>query len=276
MPKKSRTGYSNPWVTGAYYTFCGLIFFFLVLPIVIIVPMSFSSAKYLTFPPPGFSLQWYQNFFSRPDWTAATWLSFKLAVIVMFLSTTLGTLAALGIVRGRFRGKNIAYAFIISPLIIPIVIVALSSYFFLARLKLIGSQTGVILMHTVGSIPYVVIIVSNTLKNFDVTLEKASAILGANRIRTFFKVTMPMIRTGIISSAFFAFLHSFDELIVTLFVGGTKVVTLPRRMWEGLRMELDPTLAAVASILALFSICMLGLLIGAQALAEKRRSKPAG
>jgi ABC-type spermidine/putrescine transport system permease subunit II len=191
--------------------------------------------------------------------------------VVMVLGTTLGTWASMALVRGKFRGKNLIYAFIISPMVIPAIIIALGGYFLLASLKLIGSQIGVILLHTVGSIPYVVIIVSNTLKNFDINLEKASAILGANRLRTFFKVTLPMIRTGIFSAAFFAFLHSFDELIITLFVGGTRVVTLPRRMWEGLRMELDPTLAAVASILTLFSICMLGLLMAVQVLSEKRR-----
>ena len=274
MTEKIRTSYSNRWAKVGYYTFCGLIFFFLTFPVIIIIPMSFSSAKYLTFPPPGLSLQWYQNFFGRSDWTGATWLSFKIAIVVMLLATTLGTLAALALVRGQFRGKNILYAFVISPLIIPIIIIALSAYFHLASLKLIGSQIGVICMHTIGSIPYVVIIVSNTLKNFDVTLEKAAAVMGANRIQTFFKVTMPMIKTGVFSAAFFAFLHSFDELIITLFVGGTKVMTLPRRMWQGLLMELDPTLAAVASLLAVFSVCMLGLLIGAQSLAEKRRGKP--
>ncbi|MCJ7642755.1 MAG: ABC transporter permease [Desulfobacterales bacterium] len=266
MAQSIRTSHSDQWRKIIFYTFCGLILFFVVFPIFVIIPISFSSAKYLTFPPPGFSLQWYLNYFNRPDWIRATWLSFKIAILVAFAATVLGTLAATAIVRGKFRGKNLIYAFVISPLIMPIIIIALASYFLLAKLKLIGSQFGLALIHTVIAVPLVVIIVSNTLKNFDVTLEKASMIMGANRIRTFFKVTFPLVKTGILSAAFFAFLTSFDELVIALFVGGTRVVTLPRRMWEGVRMEIDPTLAAVATLLVLFSVCVLGMIFVIQSL----------
>jgi len=189
----------------------------------------------------------------------------------MLLSTTLGTLAALGIVRCKFRGKGILYGFIISPLVIPVIIIALSSYFLMAKLRLIGSPLGLALAQTVIAVPIVVVIVANTLKNFDITLEKAAMVMGAGRIRTFFKVTFPMIRTGILSAAFFAFLTSFDELIIALFVGGTTGVTLPRKMWEGVRMEIDPTIAAVATLLTFLSVFVLGLIIKIQAIAEKRR-----
>lgn len=255
----------------AFFVLCGAVFFFLIFPIFIIIPISFSSARYLTFPPPGFSLQWYMNFFGRPDWTAATWMSFRIAFLVMVLATVLGTMAALAIVRGRFRGKNILYAFAISPLIIPIIIIALASYFLLAKLRMVGSEIGLALIHTVIAVPLVVVIVSNTLKNFDIDLEKAAMIMGANRIRTFFKVTFPLIKTGVFSSAFFAFLVSFDELIIALFVGGTRVVTLPRRMWQGVRMEIDPTIAAVATILVVLSVFILLLIMTIQTLSEKKR-----
>lgn len=264
-------GSPNTFGKTAFYALCGAIFFFLIFPIFIIIPISFSSAKYLTFPPPGFSLQWYMNFFNRPDWTAATYMSFKIAILVMVLATVLGTMAALAIVRGHFKGKNLLYAFVISPLIIPIIIIALASYFLLAKLKMVGSQIGLVLIHTVIAVPLVVVIVSNNLKNFDIDLEKASMIMGANRIRTFFKVTFPLIRTGIFSSAFFAFLVSFDELIIALFVGGNRVVTLPRRMWQGVRMEIDPTIAAVATILVLLSVFILGLIMIIQTLSEKKK-----
>ena len=271
MGQVARTNYGGHWEKTAFYVFCGLIFFFVVFPIFIIIPISFSSAKYLTFPPPGFSLQWYLNYFNRPDWIRATWLSFQIAFVVALVATVLGTLAAMAIVRGHFKGKNTMYAFIISPLIMPIIIIALASYFLLAKFKLIGSQLGLALIHIVIAVPLVVVIVSNTLKNFDVTLEKASMILGANRIRTFFKVTFPLVRTGILSAAFFAFLTSFDELVIALFVGGTRVVTLPRRMWEGVRMEIDPTIAAVATLLVIFSMCILGMIFMIQTWSEKRK-----
>jgi putative spermidine/putrescine transport system permease protein len=263
--------YSNRWGMLIFYGLCGLILFFLIFPIFVIFPVSLSSARYLTFPPPGFSFQWYLNFFSRTTWKIATLLSFHTAILVMILSTVLGTLASLGIVRGKFPGKSLAYAFIVSPLVIPIIIIALASYFLVAKLKLIGSPFGLAFIHTVIAVPVVVVIVSNTLRNFDTTLEKASMIMGAGRIKTFFKVTFPLIKTGIFSAAFFAFLTSFDELIIALFVGGTTAVTLPRRMWEGVRMEIDPTIAAVATLLTLFSICVLGLIIKIQSVAEKRR-----
>jgi putative spermidine/putrescine transport system permease protein len=256
----------------SFYSFCGIVISFLLLPIFIIVPISFSSAKYLVFPPPGFSLQWYANFFSRQDWTGATLLSFKIAIFVTITATTLGTLAALGIVRGNFKYKNILYAFIMSPMIMPLIIVALASYFLLAKMQLIGSMLGLILIHTVISIPIVVVIVSNTLKNFDTTLEKAAAIMGAGRIRTFMKVTFPLIRTGVLSAGFFTFLTSFDELVIALFLGGATSLTLPRRMWQGLRMEIDPTIAAVATLLVLFSICILGLIMIIQRIAERRQN----
>ncbi len=253
-----------------YFGFCTFVILFLIFPIFIILPISFSSARYLTFPPPGFSLQWYINFFNRPDWMMAIWLSTKIAVIVMCIATPLGTLAALGIDRGKFIGRNFLYAFFVSPLIMPLVSVALASYFLLAKFKLIGTQIGLALVHSVIALPIVIIIVLNTLKNFNTDLEKASMVLGANRIRTFFKITFPLIKTGILSAAFFAFLASFDELIIALFVGGTKVVTLPRRMWQGLRMEIDPTIAAVATILVTISVVILGAIMLLQKISEKK------
>lgn len=251
--------------------YCILVILFLIFPIFIILPISFSSARYLTFPPPGFSLQWYINFFNRPDWMRAIWLSIKIATLVMFIATPLGTMAALGIERGKFIGRNILYGFFISPLIIPLISIALASYFLLAKLKLIGTQIGLALVHSVIALPIVIIIVLNTLKNFDTDLEKAAMVMGANRLRTFFKVTFPLIRTGILSAAFFSFLISFDELIIALFVGGTKVVTLPRRMWQGIRMEIDPTIAAVATILVCLSLLILGSITALQIISERKR-----
>lgn len=267
----SKKPYSTQWKKTIFYATCGLIILFLNSPIFIVFPISFSSASYLAFPPPGYSFQWYLKFFQHEGWMQSTWYSFKIAIIVTILSTTLGTLASIGFVRGKFSGKELISIFFISPLIIPYVIIALASYFFLAKFRLVGSQIGLILIHTVIAVPIVFVIISNTLRNFDIYLEKAAMILGANRIKTFFKITLPMIKTGVISGAFFSFLISFDELIIVLFIGGVKVVTLPRRMWEGVRDESDPTIAAVATILVLLSLFILTMILTIQLISEKRR-----
>jgi ABC-type spermidine/putrescine transport system permease subunit II len=271
MANKPKRNYSTRWKKRIFYWICGITMAFLNLPVLIVFPMSFSSARFLTFPPPGFSFQWYLKFFQRADWMQSAWYSFKIAIVVAIISTILGTLASIGVIRGNFKCKNLISAFFISPLIVPYIIIALASYFFLAKFRLIGSQIGLALIHVVIAVPIVFVIVSNTLKNFDVSLEKASMILGANRIRTFFKVTLPLIKTGVLSATFFSFLISFDELIIVLFIGGVKVVTLPRKMWEGVRMETDPTITAVATLLILFSLCILTLILMVQRFSERRK-----
>jgi putative spermidine/putrescine transport system permease protein len=233
-----------------------LVLFYLNFPILVIVPLSFSSAKYLSFPPPGFSLQWYQNFFDRSDWLDAARLSIWIGLIVMILATGLGTPAALGLVRGRFPGKKLINAFILSPLIAPVIIVAIGVYFFYALMGLVGSPFALILVHTCLAVPFVVINVSATLQGFDERLEYAAMSLGATPWRTFWQVTLPIIRPGVMAGALFAFISSFDELIVALFVSGTTAVTLPRKMWQSIRFEIDPTIAAVSTILIVFTAAL--------------------
>jgi putative spermidine/putrescine transport system permease protein len=241
----------------ALLTFTGLVLLYLVFPVFIVAPLSFSSAKYLQFPPPGLSLQWYQSYFSQSDWVDATWLSVRIGVATAALATMLGTAAALALTRGRFRGKDAINSFIVSPLIIPTIIVAIGIYFFYARIHIIGSPFALALAHTALAIPFVVINVSATLEGFDERLEWAAMNLGANRWQTFFKITLPIIRPGVFAGALFAFSTSFDELIVALFVSGAGAVTLPRKMWESLRQDIDPTIAAVSTILIVVSIAIL-------------------
>ena len=231
----------------------GLVLFYLILPILVVVPLSFSSASYLSFPPPGFSLQWYRNFFTRADWLSSAWLSLWVGLAVTVLATTLGTPAAVALVRGRFVGKGLVNAFILSPLIVPGIIVAIGIYFFYARLGIVGSPIALVLAHTCLAVPFVVINVSATLYGFDEALEYAAMSLGASRWGAFRQVTLPLIGPGVVAGALFAFVTSFDELIVALFVSGTTAVTLPRRMWEGIRFEIDPTIAAVSTILVAFT-----------------------
>ncbi|MDP9354213.1 MAG: ABC transporter permease, partial [Chloroflexota bacterium] len=216
---------------GLLYAVTGLILFYLVFPIFVVIPVSFSSAKYLQFPPPGFSLQWYEKYLTRSDWTGATWLSVQVAAGTALLATLLGTLAALALVRGRFWGRDLINAFVVSPMIIPSIIVAIGIYFFYARIQLIGSPFALVLAHTALAVPFVVVNVSATLVGFDERLEYAAMNLGANRRQTFLKVTLPLIRPGVLTGALFAFVTSFDELIVALFISGTGAVTLPRKMW---------------------------------------------
>jgi putative spermidine/putrescine transport system permease protein len=253
MMSKSRSGGAGRLVLRVV---AGLILFYLVVPIVIVIPLSFSSATYLTFPPPGVSLQWYDKFFGRADWLHAAWLSIWVGLSVTALATALGTPAAIGLVRGRFRGRSLINIFVVSPLVVPVIIVAIGIYFFYSTIRLIGSPLALVFAHTCLAVPFVVVNVSATLYGFDERLECAAMSLGANRWRTFWQVTFPIIRPGILTGALFAFITSFDELIVALFVSGTSAVTLPRKMWNAIRFEIDPTIAAVSTLLVAFTAAL--------------------
>jgi putative spermidine/putrescine transport system permease protein len=226
-----------------------LVLLYLVFPILVVIPLSFSAGTYLSFPPPGFSLRWYANFLGRSDWLSAASLSLWVGGAVMVLATALGAPAAIALVRTDFRGKNLLVGFIISPLIAPVIIVAIGLYFFYARLGLVGNPVALVVAHTCLAVPFVVINVSATLQSFDERLEHAAMNLGATPWRTFWQITFPIIRPGVLAGALFAFISSFDELVVALFVSGTSAVTLPRKMWESIRFEIDPTIAAVSTIL---------------------------
>lgn len=251
-PSKPRTSVAR-WVL---YVVVGLIILYLIFPILVVIPLSFSSAHYLTFPPPGFSLQWYHKFFSRSDWRNAAFLSLWIACSVMVLATALGTAASLGLVRGRFRGRQSINTFLVSPMVVPSIIVAIGLYFFYARIGLIGHPIALIVAHTALAVPFVVVNVSATLYGFDERLEFAAMNLGASRWQTFRQVTLPIIRPGVMAGALFAFITSWDELIVAIFVSGTGAVTLPRKMWDSIRFEIDPTIAAVSTLLIVFTAAL--------------------
>jgi putative spermidine/putrescine transport system permease protein len=236
------------------WLFVGLVLAYLVFPVFVVAPVSFSSARYLQFPPPGWSLQWYQNYFDRPGWIPATLLSIRVGLVTALLATVLGTAASLALVRGRFPGRDAINSFMVSPLVVPAIIVAIGVYFVYAQARLVGNWLGLVLAHTALALPFVVTNVSATLHGFDERLEYAAMNLGANRWQTFRRVTLPIIQPGVLAGALFAFIVSFDELIVALFVSGTGAVTLPRKMWDSLRQEIDPTIAAVSTILITLSI----------------------
>jgi putative spermidine/putrescine transport system permease protein len=244
------------------YALCAAVFAFLIVPVLVVVPMSFSSSRYLQFPPPGLSLRWYANYLGDPEWTGATVRSLVVATLVTAICTVVGTIAALALVRGSFRGKQLVNSLIVSPMVVPVIIVAIALYFFYAPFRtwgmpLIGTIPGLVIAHSLLALPLVVINVSATLKGFDRSLEMASQSLGASPLTTFRRVTFPLIRPGVVSGALFAFITSFDELVIAIFISGSTARTLPVKMWEGIRLEIDPTIAAVSSLLIALSMTLL-------------------
>lgn len=244
--------------TVAVRAWAGVVLAFLLAPVLIILVVSFSAADYLTFPPPGLSLRWYQRFFGVPSWRRAIGVSVQVASLTMVFATALGFLAALALVRGRFRRKRVVYAFLLSPAIVPTVITAIGLYFFFVRLKATGSILAMALGHTVLALPVVVIIIAATLQGFDVRYEQAALSLGASRLTALRRITLPLIAPGVLSAALFAFLTSFDELLIPLFLSGVEVQTLTVRIWNSLQLEVDPTIAAVSSFLIGVTTAVLG------------------
>jgi putative spermidine/putrescine transport system permease protein len=235
--------------SAAVMALAGAVLLFLIAPVVIIVIVSFSGADYLSFPPPHLSLRWYQRFLGASSWRQAIWVSTQVALLTMVFATILGLLAALALVRGRFRGKGVIYAVMLSPMIVPTVITAIGLYFFFVRLKATGSILAMALGHTVLALPVVVIIMAAALQGFDMRLEQAALSLGASRLTALRRITLPLILPGLLSAALFAFLTSFDELLIPLFLSGVEVQTLTVRIWNSLTLEVDPTIAAVSSFL---------------------------
>jgi len=256
---------SGPGV-AAITALAGAVLLFLIAPVIIILIVSFSGAHYLSFPPPYLSLRWYQRFLGTPSWRQAIGVSTQVALLTMLFATALGLLAALALVRGRFRGKGMIYAVLLSPLIVPTIITAIGLYFFFVRLKATGSILAMALGHTVLALPVVVIIMAAALQGFDLRLEHAALSLGASRLTALRRITLPLILPGLLSAALFAFLTSFDELLIPLFLSGVEVQTLTVRVWNSLVLEVDPTIAAVSS----FLIGVTAVVLGASALLRGR------
>ncbi len=252
--------YVGPLGRSWHYGFrilCGLILTFLIVPVLVIIPLSFNAEPYFTYPMPGFSLRWYVDFLTHDVWSLAIKNSLVVAVSATLLSTALGTLSALGLSRPNLPYKTLLMGILISPMIVPLVITAVGMYFFYAPMGLTNNLFGIILAHTALGTPFVVITVTATLVGFDHSLTRAASSLGASPVYTFFNVTMPLVLPGIISGALFAFATSFDEVVVVLFLAGVEERTIPRQMWSGMREQLSPTILAVATILVLLSVALL-------------------
>lgn len=245
------------WNKALIYTFSIVVLLFLILPTFIVIPISFSSSSYMEFPPPGYSLQWYHKFFGDTQWTGALFLSFKVGVTTMILASLLGTMASITLVRTKSKFNTIFYFLSITPMIVPLIVIAVVVYSLFIRINIQGSFIGLVIAHTIVAIPFVITTVLGSLRGFDIRIEQAAISLGAHPILAFLKITVPIIGPSLISGALFAFIASFDELIISIFVSDTFTKTLPVKMWEGIRLEIDPTLAAIASVLITISIALL-------------------
>jgi putative spermidine/putrescine transport system permease protein len=290
--------YATPLERAWYWTYrliCALIFLFLIAPIIVVIPLSFNAEPFFTFTermlafdPEGYSLRWYDTLLTfghlnaeaprdwawwKQAWEQSTWIqvtknSLIIGVFSTILATVLGTLAALGLSRPDMPYRKAIMAVLISPMIVPLIITATGLFFFYSQTGLAGTYLGIIMAHATLGIPFVIITVTATLVGFDQSLNRAAASLGASPSTTFFQITMPLILPGVISGALFAFVTSFDEVVVVLFVAAFDQQTIPRQMWNGIREQLSPAILSVATILVIVSI---GLLTAVELL--RRRSE---
>ena len=261
----------------AYLVFCGIVFFFLIAPLVAIIPISFSRSPFMLFTegmlawppdPEAWSFRWYRYMvgictdknLTTPcsnRWMIGTVNSFFVGTISTLVATALGTLAALGLSRPHMPYKGLIMSILISPMIVPLIITAAGMFFFYAKINLVYTFTGIILAHVALSTPFVVITVTATLVGFDTNMTKASQSLGARPITTFFKVIMPLILPGVISGALFAFITSFDEVVIVMFMASLDQLTIPKQMWAGIRQEISPVILCMATCLVALSIFLL-------------------
>jgi putative spermidine/putrescine transport system permease protein len=247
----------------AYYGYISIalgILVFLSLPLLAILPISFSSDSFLSYPLAGYSLRWYEEVLTSPTWLIPLKNSLIVGVASTFLATVLGTLAALGLNTANFKGKTFVTGLMISPMAVPMIISALGLYFFFAEINLSATYTAMVIAHTMLGTPFVLITVNATLQGFDFNLMRAGASLGATPVKVLFKIVVPLILPGIVSGALFAFAISFDEVVVAVFIAGPEQRTLPMQMFAGLRENITPAIIAVAMLLTLFSLLLLSVL----------------
>ena len=260
----------------SFLTYCAFVFFFLIAPIFVVLPLSFSSSpffeftrEFMTFEPEAWSVRWYKQMLGicDPDaiittvctdkWMRGTVNSFYVGTISTLIATTLGTIAALGLSKPHMPFKGLIMSILISPMIVPLIITAAGMFFFYAKVNLVYTFTGIILAHVALSTPFVVITVTATLVGYDTNMTRAAQSLGARPMKTFFKVTMPLILPGIISGALFAFITSFDEVVIVMFMASIEQLTIPKQMWAGIRQEISPVILCMATCLVALSIFLL-------------------
>jgi ABC-type spermidine/putrescine transport system permease subunit II len=257
MPGKNNFSRKLLTITG-----CAVLLF-LCLPIAIVVPMSFSSASSLEFPPPGFSLRWYQSFFADPRWLEAMYNSLLIALAASIIALLFGSIAAYGLARGRFRGRALLEGNFVAPLIVPAVITAVALYIFFSKIGLLGTFAGLIISHAILGVPYVVMVMGVAIRAFDLRIEQVAYTLGASWLQMFTRVLLPNLLPSVFAAWIFAFIISFDEVIVTLFLAGAHE-TIPKRMFNELVLQVNPTITAIATLLvgvSVLSVALLALLM---------------
>lgn len=235
----------------------GVILVFLILPTVLVVPMSFSPTNYLQFPPTGFSARWYSAYFSDPAWIDATLFSLQIAAMTTVVSAVIGTMASVALVRGRIPGQETLTALMLAPLIVPHVVVAIAVYFQLSPLGLIGTRLAFVLVHTALAVPYVLLVVTAALQRVPSSYEMAGLNLGASRLDCFRLITLPLIMPAVAAGSIFAFLASFDETVVSFFISGVEHKTITRKLMEDIEFNLSPLIAAASTIFVVATVLLM-------------------
>lgn len=245
------------WLKIVLLGFTALVAAFLLLPVVFIVLLSFGSSRWLAFPPPGWTLKWYQELFADPSWLEAALTSARIATMTTILAVVIGLLASFALVRGQFRGREIIRGLLLTPMVLPVVVFAIAIYAFFLRLGLGGTTIGFVIAHTVLALPFAIIPIATALEGFDKSIEDAAIVCGASPLEAKLRITFPSIRIGIFSAAIFAFLASWDEVVVAIFMASPTLQTLPVKIWGSLRSDLSPVIAAASSLLVGLTLALM-------------------
>ena len=248
------------------YCLAVIIMCLLVIPTLIVIPMSFSDSQYLEFPPQTWSLRWYHEYLDTPRWMNATVTSFKVASLTMLVATPFGTMAAYGLFVSGSRLGKMVFFMLMTPMIVPVILIAIGTFYVFGKLGLVNSILGLVLAHTVLSVPIVMIIITAALRTYDLNQERVAQSLGSTRLRAFFEITLPQLKFSILTAALLAFLTSFDEVIISIFLSGGGNSTLTKQMFSALRDYIDPTIAAISTLMILLST---GLMLGLQFIGDK-------
>jgi putative spermidine/putrescine transport system permease protein len=245
------------WLKIVLLAFTGLVAAFLLLPVVFIVLLSFGSSRWLAFPPPGWTLKWYQELFADPSWIEAALTSARIATMTAILAVVIGLLASFALVRGEFRGREVLRGLLLTPMVLPVVVFAIAVYAFFLRLGLGGTTPGFVIAHTVLALPFAIIPIATALEGFDKSIEDAAIVCGASPLQAKLRITLPSIRIGIFSAAIFSFLASWDEVVVAIFMASPTLQTLPVKIWGSLRSDLTPVIAAASSLLVGLTLALM-------------------
>lgn len=245
------------WLRAALAGFTALIAAFLLLPVVFIVLLSFGSSRWLAFPPPGWTLKWYQELLADPAWVDAALTSAKIAAMAAILAVLIGLLASFSLVRGEFRGRQFLRGLLLTPMVLPVVVFAIAIYAFFLRIGLAGTTIGFVIAHTILALPFAIIPIATALEGFDKSIEDAAIVCGASPLQARLRITLPSIRIGIFSAAIVSFLASWDEVVVAIFMASPTLQTLPVKIWGSLRADLSPVVAAASSLLVGLTLALM-------------------